>query len=492
MTETPPDGVETPRDDADSSSPQPESTPPPPQQEETTDWRVVVIIGVAALLLLAAFVNRKFYGKKAPEGPTAAEPPAAREPQQRPPTGPTLSPAEQYRRLLAKYRAELLGTLFVVEGKQMLLARPPLVATSDENAPGDVQYKPGILFDVSNRVEGVAPTDFQRRGFFNMPGLAFMESFPSLRLDDSVKLVVKPAVEVSLDVVADNHVVIGVVAGEESRAYPLRLVNHHEVINDTLGGKPIVVCWSALALSGEAFDRTAAEGSDRVFGSAGLMHQGVIVMYDEKTRSLWSPSRRQCLAGESAGAVLSPLPAYLTTWKEWRRLHPETTALVGTDPVLNINYDSNPAVPPNYYGPSPAVLHPVAGLDIATTPMPLKARVFGIALPDGRARAYAMVLLEELKEPTSDTFGEMRVLLDYDSEANVLRATTGDGAALPVETMFWIAWQGAHPDTEIWQEERVREMMNPKAPSAGPTVDTNTVLPESVVPVSQPEADAAL
>jgi len=484
MTETPPNGVED-------NPPQPESAPPTPPQDEATDWRVVVIIGVAALLLLAAFINRRYYGKKPLEGPATEKPPVAGEPQPRQPTGSVLSPSQQYQKLLAEYRAELLGTLFIVEGKPMLLARPPLVAPLDEATVGQVAHEPGVLYDVSKRVEGVEPTDFQRRGFFDMPGMAYMDSFPPLGVDDSVKLIVKPAAEVSLDVVADNHVVVGVAVGGESRAYPMRLLNHHEVVNDVLGGKPIVVAWSALALSGAAFDRTAADGSVRTFGSAGLMHQGVIVMYDAQTRSLWSPSRHQCLAGELAGAALSPITTCLTTWKEWRRLHPETTALAGTDPVLNIKYDSNPAAPPNYYGANPAVLHPVAGMDISATPMPLKARVFGIALPDGRAKAYPMRLLEELKERTPDTIGDVAVLLDYDAEANVLMAKTEDGADLPVETMFWMVWSSAHPDTEVWQEARMREMMAPKASPAPAAVDTTAVPLEAAAQQSGPEAEPA-
>lgn len=472
MTDFPPDGVETPPEVPESESQQPEGPVPPVAQQDKTDWRVLVIIGVAILLLLAAFINRKFYGKKQVDIPLPDSIPTAQEQEAAQSQQPALPPAEQYQRLLMQYRAELLGTLFDVDGKPMLLARPPLVAPLEEARQGTVPHEPGVMYDLSNRIPALNPQDFQRRGFFNMPGMAYMDSFQPLGGEGAPKLVIKPSTEVSLDVVADNHVVIGVVSGDEARAYPLRLANHHEVINDTLGGRPIVVAWSALGLTAQAFDRTVGE-TQRQFGSAGLMHQGVIVLVDRETRSLWSPSRHLCLAGPSAGASLELLPTYITTWKEWRRIHPDSSALVGTDPVLNIKYDTNPAVPPNYYGPNPAVLHPVAGIDVLTPHMPLKARVFGIALADGRAKAYAMVLLEELKEPAQDSIGDTNILLTYNADANILTATTADGAALPVETMFWMVWHGAHPETDIWQDERLQEMMNPV--EAAPVADTMAV-----------------
>jgi hypothetical protein len=461
--------TEAPQDGEDLHPPEPEKPAAP--KEEPTDWRVVAIIGIAVLLLLAAYVNRRFYGNKTP-GPPAVEEAATPQAPPQAPAGPRLSPKQRYEMLRTNCRNDLFGTLFSLDGGPLILARPPLLAPS-ENALQPPAHEPGLLFDLRERLEGIEPTSFQRRGFFNKPGMAYLDSFPPLGLSDSLKLVIWPAEQVSLNIIGDNHVVIGVVAGGEARAYPLRLANYHEVVNDTLGGRPIAVAWSALALAAEAFDRAGPDGGVREFGSAGLLYQSAIVLYDVKTLSLWSPTRRLCLAGASTGADLSPLPAVVTTWKEWKRLHPETTALTGTDPVLNINYDTNPATPPDYYNPRAPILHPVDGMDVETTPMPLKTRVYGVTGPDGRVKAYAMWLLEEAEGPISDEIGGVKAVLEYNAEANILSARTEADEPLLVETMFWMAWFGAHPDTEVWQEQRlIDEMYPPAQPAAGPEADT--------------------
>ncbi len=395
---------------------------------------------------------------------------------------PAASPREEYEALRRRRRAETADTFFVLNGRPLLLARPPFRTVSKAPDGPLQETKPGEMFDLAKRVEGVQPLDFYRRGIFGGTGsMTFMDTLPALGVGEALKMVVKPAAEVALNVMGDNHVVIGVCAGGESRAYPLRLANCHEVINDTLGDSAILVTWSALALSAQAFVRRLPDGTTPCFGSAGLLYQGAIVCYDRETYSLWSPTKHQCLAGPLAGTPLEPLPVAVTTWKEWTRLHPETTALVGTDPILKLNYDGNPAAPPGYYMDR-RVLYPVEGLDVTDTPMALKALVFGVSMPDGHAKAYEAGMLTEATGPIHDEIGGRGVVLEYDSKANILSATTEAGEPLIVEGMYWFAWFGAHPDTEVWQEERMRGLLTAEtqesAKAGGDTVATAAVSQE--------------
>ena len=134
-----------------------------------------------------------------------------------------------------------------------------------------------------------------------------MDMFPPLGMDGHLEMVVKPAAGVTMDVVSDAQTVIGVKVGAEARAYPIKLMNYHDVINDTLGGEPIAVVWSAPASAPSAMYR-----DQFTFGSAGLVFQGAIVMYSKDSVaaaegkkgeefSLWSPTMRLCIAGERAG-----------------------------------------------------------------------------------------------------------------------------------------------------------------------------------------------
>jgi uncharacterized protein DUF3179 len=130
----------------------------------------------------------------------------------------------------------------------------------------------------------------------------------------------------------DDDLVIGVVAGGEARAYPVNLMWEpvNEVLNDTLGGRPITATWCPIAHSAAVYD--AARGTDRVeLGAVGL-RDGVFILYDEKTRSWWSQVVGTAVQGPLAGERLVKLASAVTTWEAWRRDHPETT--VWSDPSL--------------------------------------------------------------------------------------------------------------------------------------------------------------
>jgi hypothetical protein len=41
----------------------------------------------------------------------------------------------------------------------------------------------------------------------------------------------------------DSDRVIGVYLNGEAKAYPIRILNWHELVNDTVGGRPVLVTW---------------------------------------------------------------------------------------------------------------------------------------------------------------------------------------------------------------------------------------------------------
>lgn len=131
-------------------------------------------------------------------------------------------------------------------------------------------------------------------------------------------------------VVSDDRV-IGVVVDGKARAYPVRVMNVHEVCNDTLGGMPIAVTFSPLCDAAVAFDRRV-DGGERLFGVSGLLLDSNLVLYDRSdTPSLWSQMGMRAIAGPEAGrgTTLQQLPeVQLCTWKHWLATHP------GTDVIL--------------------------------------------------------------------------------------------------------------------------------------------------------------
>ncbi len=140
--------------------------------------------------------------------------------------------------------------------------------------------------------------------------------------------------------------VIGVTVNGESRAYPLAVMNAHEVVNDTLGGVPIAVSYSPLTDSAVVFDRRV-EGRQRLFKVSGLLYNSNLVMYDVPEQpdanwvpSLWSQLGMRAIAGPAAAADAKIVPlsgVNIASWKMWLHANP-TTSVILPDPDSKQRY----------------------------------------------------------------------------------------------------------------------------------------------------------
>jgi uncharacterized protein DUF3179 len=130
--------------------------------------------------------------------------------------------------------------------------------------------------------------------------------------------------------------VIGVVVNGAARAYPLRVLVWHEVVNDTVDGVPILVTYNPLSEGIAVFDRRVA-GETLEFGVSGLLYQSNLLMYDRRherhAESLWSQLQARAVAGPAAaaGRSLSLVPFALARWSDWQAVRPETTLLAPVD-----------------------------------------------------------------------------------------------------------------------------------------------------------------
>ncbi|ELZ74483.1 hypothetical protein C456_08948 [Haloferax volcanii DSM 14919] len=131
-------------------------------------------------------------------------------------------------------------------------------------------------------------------------------------------------VDATLD---DGDEVVGVELDGVARAYPLAVLNWHEIVNDEFDGRPAVVTYCPLCGSAVVADGVAG-GEPTYFGVSGLLWMSDLVMYDDRTNSLWSQVLATAIRGELTGETLSLLPSTISTWGEWRAAHPETEVLV--------------------------------------------------------------------------------------------------------------------------------------------------------------------
>jgi hypothetical protein len=175
--------------------------------------------------------------------------------------------------------------------------------------------------------------------------------------------VFKPVAEVAD--IGPQEPVIGLVVGGLARAYPLRVLTWHEIVNDEIAGIPVAVTYCPLCNAAIVFDRRVG---DQVldFGTTGKLRNSDLVMYDRQTESWWQQFLGQAIVGELTGAQLTFLPARLESWERFAARHPEGEVLVPNNPNSR-SYGANPYVgydgerfPFLYRGEYPEGIEPMA------------------------------------------------------------------------------------------------------------------------------------
>jgi Protein of unknown function (DUF3179) len=125
---------------------------------------------------------------------------------------------------------------------------------------------------------------------------------------------------------SDREPVLAVELGDQVRAYPLQILVWHEIVNDTLGDRPIAVTYCPLCNSAIVFDRRVG-GRETTFGTTGKLRKSDLVMWDRATQSWWQQLTGEALVGALTGARLRPITAQTLSWADFKARCPEGTVL---------------------------------------------------------------------------------------------------------------------------------------------------------------------
>lgn len=230
--------------------------------------------------------------------------------------------------------------------------------------------------------------------------------------------------------------VFGVSINGEHRAYPLRITSLHEVINDVLGDMPIVVIHCVLCGSGNAYSSKIL-GVRSNFGTSGLIYRNSSLVYDLNNKTLWAPITGEAIIGSlsETNQNLEPLSLVLTSWKEWQKLHPETTVL-----SITTNIFSKDSYIPEYHPNSP--LKKYLETDETVFPvwpisnqLPAKSMVLGV-ISSGISKTYPISMLQE-NIILNDTIGETNIVILTSAKTGAARVfDRGELIMEPVFTNF--------------------------------------------------------
>jgi hypothetical protein len=150
----------------------------------------------------------------------------------------------------------------------------------------------------------------------------------------------KPAAEVKD--IGKREPVIVFPLDENARAYPLRVLMWHEIVNDTVAGRPVTVTYCPLCNASLVFDRRVA-GRILDFGTTGLLRNSDLVMWDRQTESWWQQFSGEAIVGNYVGTSLKLLPSRMLSYGEFVARWPHGQVLVPENQNLR-PYGRNPYV----------------------------------------------------------------------------------------------------------------------------------------------------
>ena len=209
----------------------------------------------------------------------------------------------------------------------------------------------------------------------------------------------------------DDDRILGVEVNGAARAYPMGILWWHEVVNDTLGGEPLLLSYCPLTGSGIAFD-PRVDGVELDFGVSGLLFLSNLIMFDRNTGSLWNQMLLGSQCGMQRGKALTRIPVTETTWAKWRSDHPNTTLLSVDQGDIFANYFEYPYG--DYDVPTNSRVDFLAPGVTFSTERPAKELVLGVFDGDA-ARAFSFGLLDRAGPASviNDVVGDEPVLVTY-------------------------------------------------------------------------------
>ncbi len=235
--------------------------------------------------------------------------------------------------------------------------------------------------------------------------------------------------------VSDEDLVITLAYKGDRVAFPTKILDHHEIVNDTFAGDPLAITWCPLCGSAVGVEREVG-GTETTFGVAGVLYNSDLVLYDRTTETLWDQIEAKGIVGPMTGEQLTLVPVSMAKWGKWRARHPDTRVL-SADTGFDKDYTQDRFAE---YRQSTRLFMPVSA---TSEQLHAKTVVFGFDLDVGKI-AYTEELLAE---PFTHEFAGVETTVSISDDGSVTMRRDGE-TYYPIR-LFWFAWYTFHPETSV-------------------------------------------
>ncbi len=309
------------------------------------------------------------------------------------------------------------------------------------------------------------PARWQVEGWrtdFSKSDIAFSEILSGGPPKDGIPSIDKPIfdpVAKTKSLIATEPVIQLILNGD-ARAYPLRILTWHEIVNDSVGGVPVAVTYCPLCNASIVFDRRLG-GKVLDFGTTGKLRKSDLVMYDRQSESWWQQFTGEAIVGQHTGKELTMLPARVVSFSDFAKAHPKGKVLKPNNANLRpygrnpyVNYDSRSAPYPLFMGELPKGINPMA-------------RVVVLRGADGNKKSVKAITLAKLRQAGRAKLGDVTLTwkkgvnsaldsarIDQGRDVGTVSATRmKDGKPQQVvhDVTFAFVYHAFHPEGELVQ-----------------------------------------
>lgn len=252
--------------------------------------------------------------------------------------------------------------------------------------------------------------------------------------------------------IPDTEPAIVLTVNGETKVYPLRILTWHEIVNDTIGGVPVVVTYCPLCNAGIVFD-ARLKGRVLTFGTTGKLRNSDLVMYDRQTESWWQQFSGEGIVGESTGQVLRILPSRMEAFGRARERAPQALVLApesgsqrpyGQNPYVGYDTAKQPFL---YVGELPKDVEPMMRVIV------VDGQAWALPLVRKKGRIDYGDLIIEWAAGQNSALDARSIAHGRDvGNVTVKRKGAGDLSDVVHHVTFAFVFHAFHPDGKIFKE----------------------------------------